>query len=155
MQLDRDFKEFVSLLNARNVRYLVVGGYAVAAHGLPRYTGDFDAWIWLNEENAQKVLGALDEFGFGGLDITEADFTREDSVVQLGYPPHQIDLLTSISAVNFEDAWPRRLDVEIEGEVVGFIGRDDLIANKRAVGRPQDLADVARLLAGSDDEPPH
>ena len=88
MQLDRDFKEFVSLLNARKVRYLIVGGYAVAAHGLPRYTGDFDTWIWLRKENAQKVLGVLDEFGFGGLDITEEDFSREDSVVQLGYPPH-------------------------------------------------------------------
>ncbi len=155
MQLDRDFKEFVSLLNAHSVRYLVVGGYAVAAHGLPRYTGDFDAWIWLSEENAQKVLGVLDEFGFGGLDITEEDFTREDSVVQLGYPPHRIDLLTSISGVTFEDAWSRRLNVEIEGEVVGFISREDLITNKRAVGRPQDLADVARLLAGSDDELPY
>ena len=152
MQLDRDFKEFVSLLNARSVRYLVVGGYAVAVHGLPRYTGDFDAWIWLSEENAQKVLGVLEEFGFGGFDITEEDFTREDSVVQLGYPPHRIDLLTSISGVTFEDAWSRRLNVEIEGEVVGFIGREDLITNKRAVGRPQDLADVARLLAGSNDE---
>ena len=152
MQLDRDFKEFVSLLNARSVRFLVVGGYAVAAHGLPRYTGDFDAWIWLSEENAQKVLGVLEEFGFGGFDITEEDFTREDSVVQLGYPPHRIDLLTSISGVTFEDAWSRRLNVEIEGEVVGFIGREDLITNKRAVGRPQDLADVARLLAGSNDE---
>lgn len=150
MQLDRDFKEFVALLNAHNVRYLIVGGYAVAAHGLPRYTGDFDTWIWLSKENAQRVLGVLDEFGFGGLAITEEDFSREDSVVQLGYPPHRIDLLTSISGVNFEDAWLRRLDVEIEGEVVGFIGREDLIANKRAVGRPQDLADVARLIGGSD-----
>ena len=150
MQLDRDFKEFVALLNAHNVRYLIVGGYAVAAHGLPRYTGDFDTWLWLSKENAQRVLGVLDEFGFGGLAITEEDFSREDSVVQLGYPPHRIDLLTSISGVNFEDAWLRRLDVEIEGEVVGFIGREDLIANKRAVGRPQDLADVARLIGGSD-----
>ena len=155
MQLDRDFKEFVSLLNARSVRYLVVGGYAVAAHGLPRYTGDFDTWVWLSQENAQKVLGVLDDFGFGGLDITEEDLTREDSVVQLGYPPHRIDLLTSISAVNFEDAWLRRLDVELDGEIVGFIGLDDLIVNKRAVGRPQDLADVARLLNRSDDESPH
>jgi hypothetical protein len=153
MQLDRDFKEFVSLLNARNVRYLIVGGYAVAAHGLPRYTGDFDTWIWLNKENAQRVLRALDEFGFGGLDITEEDLSREDSVIQLGYPPHRIDLLTSISGVNFEDAWLHRLEVEIEGEVVGFIGRDDLITNKRAVGRPQDLADVARLLAAPDESP--
>ena len=155
MQLDRDFKEFVSLLNARSVRFLVVGGYAVAAHGLPRYTGDFDAWIWLSEENAQRVLGVLDEFGFGGLDITEVDFTRGDSVVQLGCPPHRIDLLTSISGVTFENACSRRLNVQVEAEVVSFIGREDLIINKRAVGRPQDDADVARLLDGSDDKLPY
>jgi predicted nucleotidyltransferase len=150
MQLDRDFKEFVSLLNAHNVRYLIVGGYAVAAHGLPRYTGDFDTWIWLSKENAKKVLDVLEEFGFGGLAITEEDFSRENSVVQLGQPPHRIDLLTSISGVSFEDAWLRRLDIDIDGEVVGFIGREDLITNKREVGRPQDLADVARLMGDSD-----
>lgn len=155
MQLDKDFKEFVSLLNARSVRYLIVGGYAVAAHGLPRYTGDFDAWIGLDKDNARKVLGVLDEFGFGGLDITEEDLTREDSVIQLGYAPHRIDLLTSISGVNFEDAWLGRLAVDIDGEVVDFIGRQDLITNKCAVGRPQDLADVARLLDGSGDDIPH
>jgi hypothetical protein len=150
MQLDRDFKEFVSLLNAHNVRYLIVGGYAVAAHGLPRYTGDFDTWIWLSKENAKKVLDVLEEFGFGGLAITEEDFSRENSVVQLGYPPQRIDLLTSISGVSFEDAWLRRLDIDIDGEVIGFIGREDLITNKREVGRPQDLADVARLMGDSD-----
>ncbi len=106
----------------------------------------------MSKENAQDVLGVLDEFGSGGLDITEEDLTREDSVVQLGYPPHRINVLPSISAVNFEDAWSRRLDAEIEGEVVGDIGREDLITNERTVGRPQDIADVARLLAGSDDE---
>jgi len=155
MQLDRDFREFVSLLNARNVRYLIVGGYAVAAHGLPRYTGDFDTWIWLGQENARKVLDVVDAFGFAGLGITEDDFSREDSVVQLGYPPHRIDLLTSISGVAFEEAWPRRLTIEIDGEVVGFIGRDDLITNKRTVGRPQDLADVARLMESTGDESLH
>ena len=93
---------------------------------MPRYTGDFDTWIWLSEENAQKALGVLAEFGFGGRDITEEDLTRENSVVQLGYSPHRIDLLTTISGVTFEIAWSRRLDVEIEGEVVGFIGREDL-----------------------------
>ena len=111
-----------------------------------RYTGDFDTWIWLDRDNAQNVLGVLDEFGFGGLDIMEEDLSREDSVVQVGYPPRRIDLLTSISGVAFEDAWSRRLEVEIDDAVVGFIGRNDLIANKRAVGRPQNLADVARLV---------
>lgn len=151
MQLDKDFSEFVSLLNAHEVRFLVVGGYALAAHGLPRYTGDFDTWIWLDSDNARRVLDALEEFGFGGLGITEDDFTRMDSIVQLGYPPHRIDLLTSIDGVDFENAWPRRLEVEFGNATIGFIGREDLLTNKRAAGRPQDLADIARLTGESHD----
>ncbi len=149
MQLDKDFSEFVSLLNAHSVRFLVVGGYALAAHGLPRYTGDFDTWIWLDPDNARRVLDALEEFGFAGLGITEDDFARRDSIVQLGYPPHRIDLLTSIDGVDFENAWPRRLEVEFANGTIGFIGREDLLANKRAAGRPQDLADIARLTGES------
>ena len=150
MQLDKDFKEFVSLLNAHKVQYLIVGGYAVAAHGLPRYTGDFDTWVWLSQQNAQKVVDVLEAFGFGGLGLSVEDFSREDSVVQLGYPPHRIDLLTTLTGLTFEDAWSHRLEVDIDGEIVGFIGREDLISNKRAVGRPQDLADVSRLIGESE-----
>jgi hypothetical protein len=104
MQLDPDFSEFVALLAAHDVRYMIVGGYALAAHGLPRATGDLDAWIWPDPDNARRVLEVLDEFGFGGLEITEDDLTSPDLVIQLGYPPYRIDLLTRIEGVDFESA---------------------------------------------------
>ena len=148
MELDKDFNEFVKLLGDNRVRFLVVGGYAVAAHGLPRYTGDFDAWIWLDAGNAELLITALDEFGFGGLGLTAGDFIEPGVVVQLGYPPNRIDILTSIDGVNFDEAWQRRFEIEIDGRTVSFIGRHDLIVNKTAAGRPQDLADVARLSEG-------
>ena len=147
MQLDQDFNEFVGLFLDNDVRFLIVGGYAVAAHGLPRLTGDLDAWIWIGEDNASRVVQALTEFGFGTLGLTVDDFNRRDSIVQLGYPPHRIDILTDIDGVSFDSAWEQRFEVEIGGRRVPFIGRDDLIANKRASGRPQDVADVARLTA--------
>jgi hypothetical protein len=149
MELDRDFSEFVELLARHDVRYMIVGGYALAAHGLPRATGDLDAWIWTDVANARRLLTALDEFGFGGIGIELDDLTSPDCVVQMGYPPYRIDLLTRISGVDFDTAWERRVDVDLGGVVVPFIGRDDLIANKRATGRPQDVADVLRLTGGS------
>jgi hypothetical protein len=145
MRLDQDFNEFVGLFLDNEVRFLIVGGYALAAHGLPRLTGDLDAWVWISDDNALRVIRALTEFGFGSLGLTADDFIRPDSVVQLGYPPCRIDILTEIDGVLFEAAWARRLEVEIDGRHVPIIGRDDLIANKRASGRPQDIADVARL----------
>jgi hypothetical protein len=147
MLLDQDFNEFVGLFLDNEVRFLIVGGYALAAHGLPRLTGDLDAWVWISDDNASRVIRALTEFGFGSLGLTADDFNRPDSVVQLGYPPYRIDILTEIDGVSFESAWDRRLEVEIDSRHVPFIGRDDLIANKRASGRPQDIADVARLSA--------
>ena len=145
MKLDKDFNEFVALFVANDVRFLIVGGYALAAHGLPRATGDLDAWVWINPENAVKVLSSLEEFGFTGLGITTIDFSRADSIVQLGYPPYRIDILTSIDGVEFNAAWENRLMVNLDGIEVPFISRTDLILNKRAVGRPQDIADVKRL----------
>lgn len=145
MEFDQDFSEFVALLERHNVRYMIVGGYALAAHGLPRATGDLDAWIWTNSDNATRLLKALEEFGFGGVGIQHSDLTSDDSIVQLGYPPYRIDLLTRISGIDFEPAWARHIDVPIGGVTVHFIGREDLIQNKRATGRPQDLADVLRL----------
>jgi hypothetical protein len=147
MQLDSDFSEFVASFAAHDVRYLIVGGYALAAHGLPRATGDLDAWIWANPVNAQRVLTALEDFGFGGLGITERDFDSCDSIVQLGYPPYRIDIITAIDGVDFDTAWSRRIELDLDGIRVPFIGRADLIANKRAAGRPQDIADVLRLEA--------
>ena len=147
MELDKDFNEFVELFLEHNVRFLIVGGYALAAHGLPRATGDLDAWVWINPENAQNIMRALNAFGFQNLLLTESDFSKEDSIIQLGYPPFRIDILTSIDGVAFDQAWEKKIVVELNGMNVPFIGRDDLIANKKAAGRPQDLADVSRLTS--------
>jgi len=147
MELDKDFNEFVELFLEHNVRFLIVGGYALAAHGLPRATGDLDAWVWINPENAQNIMRALNAFGFQNLSLTESDFSREDSIIQLGYPPFRIDILTSIDGVAFDQAWEKKVVVELNGMNVPFIGRDDLITNKKAAGRPQDIADVSRLTS--------
>ena len=145
MDLDQDFNEFVQLLLANDVRFLIIGGYALAAHGAPRYTGDLDTWLWVNDNNANRVLVVLESFGFGSLNITREDLLNPNTVIQLGYPPHRIDLLTGIDGVGFDEAWNRRVEFEINGRRVPFISREDLITNKRAVARPQDLADVAKL----------
>ena len=145
MKLDKDFNEFVELFVANGVRFLVVGGYALAAHGYPRATDDFDAWVWANSENAVKIVDCLTKFGFGSLNLSTDDFTTLDRVVQLGYPPYRIDIITSISGVEFDSAWANRLVVDVDGLNVPFIGRDDLLKNKRATGRPKDLLDVERL----------
>ncbi len=146
MKLDKDFNEFVELFVANDVRFLVVGGYALAAHGYPRATDDFDAWVWANSENAVKIVDCLTKFGFGSLNLSTDDFTTLDRVVQLGYPPYRIDIITSISGVEFDSAWANRLVVDVDGLHVPFIGRDDLLKNKRATGRPKDLLDVERLM---------
>lgn len=108
--IPKDFKEFIELLNANKVRYLVVGGYALAYHGQPRFTGDMDFFLSSDTENAERVLKSLTDFGFGDLDITVHDLTQKDQVIQLGYPPLRIDLLTSIDGVDFESAWEHRID---------------------------------------------
>lgn len=146
MELDKDFNEFVELFLAHDVRFLIIGGYALAAHGLPRATGDLDTWVSADSDNAVKILAALEEFGFGDVGVTIADLARDDSVIQLGYPPYRIDIITTISGVDFEAAWTRRLMIDLNGKQVGFIGREDLITNKKSVGRPQDIADVQRLI---------
>ncbi len=152
MQLDPDFREFVASFNDHEVRYLVVGGYALAAHGMPRATGDLDAWVWVGGDNAERILAALTAFGFGALGLEVADFARADSIVQLGYPPYRIDILTSIDGVEFDDAWSRRLSVDVGGLTLEIIGRDDLVRNKIAADRPQDRADVARLVHEDPDD---
>src|SRR5579863_7429199 len=105
MKFDKDFKEFVESFVANDVRFLIVGGYAMAAHGLPRFTGDLDAWVGVFAENAERIVQSLGDFGFAGLDLSEEDFTRSDHVIQLGYPPVRIDILTSIEGVDFDEAW--------------------------------------------------
>ena len=143
--LSKDFRKFIELLNEHNVRYLVVGGYAVAFHGHPRYTKDLDVWIELSPENADKVLKALEKFGFGSLDLKVDDFLEDDQIIQLGYPPNRIDILTTLKDLNFEGCYNTRVEVEIQGLRINFIDIENLKRNKRATGRPQDLADAENL----------
>lgn len=146
--LNSDFKEFAELLNAQGVEYLVVGGYALAAHGYPRYTGDIDFWVSHEATNVQRLLQALRAFGFGALGLSAADFDA-DTVIQLGQPPRRIDLLTAIDGVDFEGCWSRRETVTLDGLQMHLIGLEDFKANKRAAGRLKDLADLD-ALAGKD-----
>lgn len=143
--LTSDFKEFAELLNSNRVEYLVVGGYALAAYGHPRYTGDLDFWIGTDASNAHKVLAALNQFGFGSLGITQADLTTENQVIQLGFPPGRIDILTSLDGVKFATCFERRLLVVVDGISLNFIHLEDFKTNKKSVGRHQDLADVEAL----------
>jgi hypothetical protein len=124
---------------------LVVGGYAVAFHGYPRYTKDLDVWIELSPENADNVIKALEEFGFGSLGIKPDDFLEDDQIIQLGYPPNRIDILTTLKKIKFEDCFKERIEIEIEGVKINFIDLENLKRNKRATGRPQDLADAENL----------
>jgi hypothetical protein len=143
--LNQDFKEFIQSLNDNAVRYLLVGGYAVALHGYPRYTKDLDIWVDSTAENAARIIKALQQFGFGSLDLKKSDFTILDQVVQLGYPPTRIDILTSLSGVEFSKCYPSRVVEEIDGVPVSFIDLENLKKNKKATGRHQDLADVENL----------
>ena len=143
--LSRDFREFVTLLEQYNVRYMVVGGYAVAIHGHPRYTKDLDIWIWVHEKNAKNILAALSEFGFDSLGLTEDDFLTIGYMIQLGLPPNRIDILTKADGLEFENCYDSRVIIEIEGMPVNFIDLENLKKNKRASGRFQDLADLENL----------
>ena len=145
MVLSPDFKEFAASLNAREVHYLIVGGYAVAFHGHPRYTKDLDVWIDRNSTNAERLLLALGDFGFGSVGLTSEDFLEPDQVVQLGYPPNRIDLITRLEGVDFAACYLHKKTLEVEGVPVAFIDLEHLKQNKRAVGRYQDLADLDNL----------
>ncbi len=143
--LSKDFKEFIELLNEHEVRYLIVGGYAVAFHGHPRYTKDLDVWIELSQENAFAALKALEKFGFGSLGLKSEDFLETHQIIQLGYPPNRIDILTTLNNLKFEECYQARVEVEIRGLKINFIDLENLKKNKRATGRPQDLADAENL----------
>ncbi|AYQ35977.1 hypothetical protein [Runella sp. SP2] len=145
MTLDPDFEEFIKLLNQFEVAYMVVGGYALAFPGKPRYTGDLDIWIGISDDNASKMLLVLKEFGFGLLGFEKEDFLKENLINQLGYPPLRIDILTSIDGVSFEEAYQHKQIIEIEDWKANYIGLNDFIRNKQASGRLQDLADVKVL----------
>lgn len=143
--LSKEFIEFIELLNAHNVRYLVVGGYAVALHGHPRYTKDLDVWIELSPKNAENIINALEEFGFGSLGLKPEDFLERDQIIQLGYPPNRIDILTTLKDIQFNDCYKEKVEIQIQGIKINFIDLENLKLNKRATGRPQDLADAENL----------
>jgi hypothetical protein len=145
MELDQNFKEFVELLNRYKVEYLIVGGYAVIAHGYPRFTGDLDVWVNPTPSNARKIILVLKEFGFGKLKITERDLSTKGTILQFGSIPLRIDVLTAIEGVEFASAFPRRFTKRFSGNIINFISKQDLKTNKARVGRHQDLADLERL----------
>lgn len=143
--MNRDFAEMLSALSAVGADYLIVGAHAVAVHGHPRATGDLDIWVRANPTNAARVWTALASFGAPLADLTVADLSNPGIVFQMGLPPSRIDILTGISGVSFDEAWPRRMMATVSGQELPFLGKEDLLANKRAAGRPKDLADVASL----------
>lgn len=143
--LNLDYKEFIQSLNCNHVRYLVIGGYAVALHGYPRYTKDIDVWLEISPENAVKIVKALEQFGFGSLGLQANDFLVPDQIIQLGYPPNRIDLLATPAGINFENCYASRVQVVIDNITVNFIDLDNLKKNKKATGRLQDLADLENL----------
>ncbi len=145
MELSQDFKEFIKLLNDHSVEYLVVGGYAVAIHGFPRTTGDIDFWINSFPENALRMVNALTEFGFASPDISVDDFLKEDYVVQLGFPPFRIDILTGVSGLSFDECYEARKEVDYDGERINFISLHHLKINKRITGRDKDHLDLSNL----------
>lgn len=147
MTLPDDFREFLLCLNARDVRFLVVGGHAVSFHGYPRFTHDVDVVVLPDEPNANALLVALSDFGFKEVALQASDFLEATTVV-LGRAPDQIDIMTFIKGVDLPGAWERREPGVLDGVDVSFISKQDLIANKLAVARPEDLADVARLSGG-------
>ena len=145
MPLNKDLREFVELLNSNEVDYLVVGAFAVAYHGFPRYTADLDILLRPTPENAERVIRTLRSFGFGNVGVTAEDLQAQGKVIQLGVKPNRIDLLTSISGVTFDEAWHSREEGELEGIPSRFIGRTALLTNKEATGRAKDKGDAEEL----------
>jgi len=148
--LNRDFSDLLSAFAVCGVEYLLVGAHALSAHGLVRATGDLDVWIRPSAANARAAREALLRFGAPGDRFAEADLTEPDQVLQFGVAPVRIDVLTGITGVEFDDAWQDRIEIELDGLTIPVIGREHLIANKRAAGRPQDIADADALDAIQD-----
>ena len=145
MEVQKDFKELLELFNAHRVEYLIVGSYALAFHGAPRYTGDIDIFVKPDPENANRILDALKVFGFGTVGLEKKDLTTPNQVIQLGYPPVRIDLITSISGVSWEEAFNHRDNGKFGDVAVNYIGRSQYVINKKASGRKKDLADLEVL----------
>lgn len=145
MRLSNDWREFLESLNSRGIDYVVVGAHSLAFHGRPRYTGDLDILVRATRENAAKLVDLLDQFGFADAGFKESDFTEPDQLIQLGRAPNRIDLLTSITGVTTDEALASKVSADLDGIPVFILAKDALIRNKRAVGRPQDIADLEAL----------
>ena len=145
MEAQKDFKDLLELFNFHNVNYMIVGAYALAFHGAPRCTGDIDILVQANTENAEHILCALDEFGFASVGLTIKDFLSPDKVVQLGVPPVRIDIVTSITGISWEAAESGREEGTYGDVPVYYIGKEQFIINKQAIGRKKDLADLEAL----------
>ena len=145
MELDKDFKEFVELLNEHEVQYLVIGGYAVNFYGYPRYTKDIDFWLWMTKDNIDKLLKAIKSFGFGSLNLEIEDFMSPENIIQLGNEPYRIDLLVDVEGVEFSECFSRKTDAVLDGVIINFLALEDLITAKKKAGRLQDLADAEQL----------
>ena len=143
--LDKDLRELLALFRSKGVEFLVVGGHAVAFHGRPRLTEDLDLFVRPDAENGERIVQALRESGFGSLELAATDFQAHDRVIQLGRAPNRVDLLTRLYGVEFADVWSRRIAAQLDDIAVWIISREDLIRNKRATGRTQDLADAEFL----------
>ena len=148
MNIPKDYEEFFALLNKEKVRYLIVGAYAMAYHAQPRFTGDIDIFIEVDKTNAKRLLNAVEKFGFKNSGLTSVDFLKPDQIVQLGYPPLRIDILTSIDGVSFGIAWERRVRAKFGKQKVWYISKRDLIRNKKAAGRTRDLLDLELIKTG-------
>jgi len=146
MKAAKDFEEFFASFNVHKVQYLIVGGYAFALHAHPRYTGDMDVFVATNETNAHSIEKALADFGFSAPELSWKDLASPGKIIQLGYPPFRIDIITTIDGVSFDDAWARRIESRYGDQPAYFISKQDLIVNKRASGRKQDLLDLEALL---------
>ena len=145
MIFEQDFIDFVELLNQYEVKYMVVGAHALSFHGRPRHTGDLDIWIKPDLINASKMVKVISDFGFGSLGLKDDDFLKNNYVTQLGYPPLRIDILNSISGVNFDEAYLQKIVTDIDDLKIAFISLTDFIKNKKASGRPKDLGDIESL----------
>jgi len=145
MSVNPDFRDLFATLNAAQAEFLIVGGYALAVHGIPRFTKDLDVWIKANPENAQRVWKALDDFGAPFGDLTTEDLSTPGIVFQMGLPPNRIDIITAIDGVEFQDAWAHRIASAYGDQPVMVIGLDELIRNKESTGRPQDALDAKNL----------
>jgi hypothetical protein len=147
VKTEKDYEEFLELLNKHDVRYCIIGAFALAFHVRPRYTKDMDILVEPTTDNAKRLLIALDEFGFGSLNLAVEDFSTKGNIIQLGYEPVRIDIITSIKGLEFVDIWQRRIQGPYGKQIVNFIDRQNLIRSKKLSNRAQDKADLKLLLS--------